>query len=136
MFDEYARGGWSCKMRGVHSHESRCLRGRQLRLLFIPSTLNCALGPARRHDTSNPTLQIIMRASLAAAIFHQLWKLFNSFNSCKRVQVTRPVLGASPPYILHNRLARNRHGPARLSSASRQRRRQHCGFHMLLHSQQ
>ena len=97
IFDEYARGGWGCKMRGVHSHESRCLRGRQLRLLFIPSTLNCVLDPARRHDTSNPTLQIILRASLAAAIFHQLWKLFNSLNNRKRVPVMRPVLSAPPP---------------------------------------
>ena len=88
-------------MRGVHSHESRCLRGRQLRPLFIPSTLNCVLGPTRRHDTSNPTLQIILRASLAAAIFHQLWKLINSLNNRKRVPVARPVLSASFIFFWH-----------------------------------
>ena len=111
-------GGWGCKMQGVHSHESRCLRGRRLRLLFIPNTLNCVLGPARRHDTSNPTLQLILRASLAAAIFHQLWKLFNSFNNCKGVRVTRPVLSASHLHRLHSRLTGNRRGSAGLSSAS------------------
>ena len=116
-------GGWGCKMRGVHLHESRCLRGHQLRLLSIPSTLNCVLCPATRHDASNPTLHIILRASLAAAIFNQLLKLFNTFNNCKRVPVTRPVLRSASPHRLQSRLTRNRQGPARLSSASRQRRR-------------
>ena len=53
IFDQHARRGGGCKMQGVHSHESRCLRGRQYnRLLFIPSTLSCVLGPARGHNFS------------------------------------------------------------------------------------
>ena len=51
-------GGRGCKMQGVHSHESRCLRHSQHRLLFIPSTLSYAVfGPASRPDTPNPTPQ-------------------------------------------------------------------------------
>ena len=45
-----ASGG--CKMQEIHPHESRCLRRRQYRLLFILGTLSCALGPASRQDTS------------------------------------------------------------------------------------
>ena len=49
------RGG--CKIQGAHPHEYWCLRRlQQYRLLFIPSTLSCVLGPASRHDTSNSTL--------------------------------------------------------------------------------
>ena len=43
--DNMHRGGsGGCKMQEVHAHESRCLRRRQYRLIFIPSTLSCVLG--------------------------------------------------------------------------------------------
>ena len=50
-------GGEGGQMKGAHLHECRCLRRRQRRLFFIPSTLSRVLGPASTHGTSNPTPQ-------------------------------------------------------------------------------
>ena len=68
--DMHGSGSGGCKMQKVHPHESRCLRRRQYRLIFIPSTLSCALGPASRQDKSNLTLLQSLYQSIN--FFHSL----------------------------------------------------------------
>ena len=64
-------------MQGVHSHEARCLRGRQHRLIFIPYTLSCVLGPAR--SLRNGILLLLIPCLMVYYIIIPVSSVFTGF---------------------------------------------------------